>query len=158
MFELWRLLEKPAGVIAFDHDRFTAVNDSGGHAAGDAVLRQVALAMRGLIAPSDTIARLGGDEFAVILRECPPQRCESIARHLQRALNPLATVWQGETYDTGASIGLALLTPRMRSEAAWLAAADEASYESKRRGGGELTIAAADSDGTLRKSAALRRV
>ena len=111
-----RHLSRPAAVIAVDLDRFKAVNDTGGHAAGDAILRQVAEACRGAVRASDTVARLGGDEFAVILENCGAANADQIARQLLQALNPLAIEWDGRSYSVNASLGLAMTTDNMIDE------------------------------------------
>jgi diguanylate cyclase (GGDEF)-like protein/PAS domain S-box-containing protein len=124
-----------------DLDRFKLVNDTGGHAAGDAVLRKVAEICRHNVRGSDTVARLGGDEFAIVLDNCPEQRAVAVAEQLLLALNPLELDWGGIIYRTGASIGLAMRTEQMAGEEEWLAAADAACYAAKRAGRGEVRIA-----------------
>jgi diguanylate cyclase (GGDEF)-like protein/PAS domain S-box-containing protein len=131
-------LNRPAAVIAVDLDRFKAVNDTGGHAAGDEILRQVADACRGAVRTSDTVARLGGDEFAVILENCAEINAGQIARQLLQALNPLTIEWEGRTYSVNASLGLAMTTARMADEQAWLESADKACYQAKKDGRGQL--------------------
>src|SRR6202000_3474936 len=116
-----RHLSRPAAVVAVDLDRFKAVNDTGGHAAGDAILRQVADACRGAVRASDTVARLGGDEFAVILENCGAANADQIARQLLQVLNPLAIEWDGRSYSVNASLGLAMTTDDMIDEKSWLA-------------------------------------
>jgi diguanylate cyclase len=143
-----RHLDRPAAVMAIDLDRFKAVNDAGGHAAGDAVLRKVAEACRLVVRSSDIIGRLGGDEFAIILDNCPEDRATDIGQQLLRALNPLEFEWQGSLYSIGASIGLAMNTD-MADEKSWLDAADKASYIAKREGRGLLRIAALMLSGEL---------
>ena len=136
-----RHLNRPAAVIAVDLDRFKAVNDTGGHAAGDAILRKVADACRGAVRNSDTVARLGGDEFAVILENCGAANANQVARQLLQALNPLAIEWDGQTYSVNASLGLALTSAQMTDEKAWLADADKACYQAKKAGRGQLCAA-----------------
>jgi diguanylate cyclase (GGDEF)-like protein len=133
-----RHLSRPAAVIAVDLDRFKAVNDTGGHAAGDAILRQVAEACRGIVRHSDTVARLGGDEFAVILENCAGTTAEQIARQLLQALNPLGIEWDGHRYSVNASLGLAMTCNDMSDERAWLENADKACYQAKKAGRGQL--------------------
>ena len=134
-------LEQPAAVLAIDLDRFKAVNDTAGHAAGDAVLRRVAQVLQGMVRQSDVVARLGGDEFAVILSNCPAADSLIVAQKIHGALNPLQLEWQGSTHTIGASLGLAMLRADCQSEAEWFEAADQACYQAKKHGRGQLRIA-----------------
>jgi diguanylate cyclase len=135
-----RHLDRPAALMAIDLDRFKAVNDAAGHAAGDAVLRKVAAACQLTVRSSDVVARLGGDEFAVILDNCTEERAADIGQQLLRVLNPLELEWEGSRYTIGASIGLAV-NRDMADETSWLDAADKACYIAKRDGRGLLRIA-----------------
>ena len=130
-----------AALLAIDLDRFKAVNDAAGHAAGDAVLRQVAEVCRQHVRSSDTVARLGGDEFAIILYNCTGQYLEAVSHKILRALNPLEIGWEGATYSVGASIGAATVTGGMSGESDWLEAADKACYRAKSDGRGQLRFA-----------------
>lgn len=130
--------ETAAGLIFIDLDRFKAVNDASGHAAGDEVLRRVADRLRSAVRPSDAIGRLGGDEFAVLLEECDATRSGEVAERLLRSLNSLHTQWDGIVHTTGASIGLAQWTAELQNVESWAAAADGACYEAKRRGRNSL--------------------
>jgi diguanylate cyclase (GGDEF)-like protein/PAS domain S-box-containing protein len=136
-----RHLDRPAVVIAIDLDRFKAVNDAAGHAAGDAVLCKVAEACRLAVRLSDTVARLGGDEFAIIVDNCPEERAKHIGKQLLQALNPLEIEWRGSRYTIGASIGVSMNSIHMADAKAWLESADRACFEAKRQGRGRLQIA-----------------
>jgi diguanylate cyclase (GGDEF)-like protein len=130
-------------LVVVDLDRFKAVNDSAGHAAGDAVLRHVAAVMRRSVRPADAVGRLGGDEFAVLLNDCDTARAREVAQRLRDALNPLVTSWEGVAHATGASLGLAHCGSGFTDPGHWLKSADDACYESKRRGRGRLEYWAA---------------
>ena len=136
-------LGRPAAVMAIDLDKFKALNDSAGHAVGDAMLCKVADACRQAVRSSDSVARLGGDEFAIILDNCGEERANHIGQQLLHALNPLELEWEGSRYDIGACIGLALTAAHIPDEKAWLEAADKACYSAKRDGRGTLRVAAA---------------
>jgi diguanylate cyclase len=139
-FALVQRGDYPCALIAVDLDRFKAVNDSAGHAAGDAVLRHVAAVLRRSVRPSDVVARVGGDEFALLLTDCDPLRSEEVASRLRDLLNPLLTSWEGATHATGASLGLAHSTAGFADAEEWARAADQACYESKHRGRGLLQV------------------
>jgi diguanylate cyclase len=143
------LRDRPAAILAIDLDLFKAVNDAGGHAAGDAVLRKVAETCRRNVRSSDLVARLGGDEFAIILDNCPEERAHAVAEQLLAALNPLKIDWEGISYGIGACIGLGMRSPHMASEEEWLAAADKACYCAKREGRAQLRVAPPQSSTSL---------
>ncbi|MDP9089817.1 MAG: GGDEF domain-containing protein [Pseudomonadota bacterium] len=134
-------LEQPAAVLAIDLDSFKAVDDTAGHAAGDTVLRRVAEVLQTIVRQSDVVARLGGDEFAVILPNCPEASSLVVAQKILGALNPLRVEWQGSTHTIGASLGLAMLQAECQGEADWFEAADQACYQAKKEGRGQLRIA-----------------
>jgi diguanylate cyclase (GGDEF)-like protein/PAS domain S-box-containing protein len=132
-FVLAARIGTPSALIVMDLDRFKAVNDSAGHAAGDAVLRHVAAVMHRSVRPADAVGRLGGDEFGVLLADCDPARSREVAARLREVLNPLVTSWEGVTHATGASLGLAQYGSQFADPGEWLKAADLACYDAKRR-------------------------
>lgn len=140
-FRKARHLDRPAALLAIDLDRFKALNDEAGHAAGDAMLRQVAEACRLHVRSSDTVARLGGDEFAIILDNCAGKFVDSISQKILHKLNPLEIDWEGARRTIGASIGVSTVTGEMVSESDWMEAADKACYRAKAQGRGQIQVA-----------------
>ncbi|SFV16510.1 PAS domain S-box-containing protein/diguanylate cyclase (GGDEF) domain-containing protein [Methylobacterium sp. 174MFSha1.1] len=128
------LLRDGAGAVLWlDLDRFKVVNDTLGHAAGDALLCEVARRLRAVLAPGDTIARLGGDEFAVLLADGDPLAASRAAATLIEAMQvPVAIA--GRPMHVGVSIGV-VLAPRHGGDADTLMArADRALYSAKAAG------------------------
>jgi len=140
-FRKARHLDRPGALLAIDLDRFKALNDEAGHAAGDAMLRQVAEACRIHVRSSDTVARLGGDEFAIILDNCSGKSVDAISEKILRALNPIEIEWEGTRRRVGASIGVSVVTGEMVSESDWMEAADKACYQAKAQGRGRIQVA-----------------
>ncbi len=124
----------PFCALFIDLDRFKLVNDTGGHAAGDALLRDVAHALAAQVRGTDTVARLGGDEFAVLLGGCPLAQAKVVAEKLRLAVINYRLVWENQSFGVGASIGLVPVDGSFTSAAEVLRAADSACYAAKKQG------------------------
>lgn len=130
--------QRPASIVMIDLDRFKTINDTAGHAAGDAMLVAVAEAIVATVRDTDVVARLGGDEFAVLLPRCTGAQAAVVAEEIRRAIDAIALPWQGRPLSVGASLGVAELDESHPNAAQWFIAADEACYAAKRRGRGSV--------------------
>ncbi|MGU3433015.1 putative bifunctional diguanylate cyclase/phosphodiesterase [Actinomycetes bacterium M1A6_2h] len=124
-------------ILFCDLDGFKRVNDTGGHAAGDAVLVEVARRLRSALRAGDSIARVGGDEFVVVAEALPPEHgeagiAERLAERIQSVLTP-PIEHQGARYVVSASIGMVLVRPGGTAQEA-LRDADSAMYRAKQLG------------------------
>ncbi|MDT3439290.1 MULTISPECIES: bifunctional diguanylate cyclase/phosphodiesterase [unclassified Pseudofrankia] len=131
---------RQAAVLFCDLDKFKAVNDTLGHAAGDELLVAVARRLTGCVRDTDLVARLGGDEFAIVLAgdaEAPHHVADRVAEALR---NPF--VFHGRTEHVGVSIGMATIRADTRPDDAdeLLRRADAAMYVAKRRTDGQVVI------------------
>jgi len=117
-------------LVFIDLDDFKPVNDRHGHAAGDAVLKAVAVALTKNVRASDTVARLGGDEFAVLLWNVNAPDAAAKARALEAAVYATPFRFDAASVAVGASAGLALLGA-LDTPAEVLARADAAMYARK---------------------------
>lgn len=141
------------GVLCFiDLDRFKIVNDSGGHAAGDELLREIAQLVRQRVRAEDLICRVGGDEFALILRACTIREGVRIAETLRDAIATHRFTWDGRPFSVGASIGLAPIDGSMESASDVTVAADLACYTAKKSGRNRVVVHSAETSGGLRKN------
>ena len=95
-----------ASLVFFDLDGFKAVNDTFGHAAGDAALTVVAATLAAHVRESDVVGRLGGDEFGVILAQANRDAAEIKAASLVEALERAPVVFEGRAIQLGASFGV----------------------------------------------------
>ncbi len=123
------------GVMLLDLDGFKEVNDTLGHRAGDAVLREVAQRLAGCVRKADTLARQGGDEFVVVIPDLRLETdCQTIAEKVLRALEPEFRV-DGRGFRIGASIGVTLYPTDAGDGEGLLRNADVAMYRAKHLGG-----------------------
>ncbi|MBF0191310.1 MAG: EAL domain-containing protein [Magnetococcales bacterium] len=121
-------------LMFIDLDRFKWVNDTLGHAAGDNLLKQISLRLRGCVRESDTVARLGGDEFTIILADLV--NTDHVAQVAQKLI---ATVCEpvhllNQNVYVGASIGIALFPFDSGNQETLIKLADMAMYQAKEAG------------------------
>jgi diguanylate cyclase (GGDEF)-like protein len=127
-------------VLFVDLDDFKLVNDSLGHAAGDALLMSVGDRLHSVLRASDMAARLGGDEFAILLRDSPDMKnAMRIANRLTAAMGPLFEI-EGREVNVRASVGVAAGRPGVDSAGDLLRNADVAMYSAKARGKGRVVV------------------
>lgn len=126
-------------VLLVDLDGFKAVNDTFGHLAGDAVLRQVADRLRRTVRSDDTVGRLGGDEFLVVAPVQSREAAGELARRLLVALSQPLRI-EDRTVSLGGSIGVLFCADGACPARDVLRDADLALYEAKRRGKGRIVF------------------
>jgi diguanylate cyclase (GGDEF)-like protein/PAS domain S-box-containing protein len=139
-------------LVYIDLDHFKVVNDTSGHLAGDALLRDAARLMRDAVRDSDLVGRLGGDEFALLLTGCPLDKGRQIAEDLSQRIGTHRFSWREEAYQIGASCGLVELGRDSGSLEDALAAADSACYMAKRQGSGKVAVYSARDEVVARQS------
>ncbi|MFD5133960.1 diguanylate cyclase domain-containing protein [Streptomyces olindensis] len=131
----------PPAVLFMDLDGFKAVNDSAGHAVGDALLIHAARRIQASVRAEDTVARLGGDEFAALLEGEAgrhPAHAQDVAERILTALTQPYEI-AGNKALVSASIGMTLALPGVTPDEL-LRQADEAMYEAKRAGKGRIRM------------------
>ncbi|KNC10360.1 diguanylate cyclase [Klebsiella sp. RIT-PI-d] len=127
-------------LVFIDLDRFKAVNDTAGHAAGDALLRELSSLMLSMLRTSDILARLGGDEFGLLLPDCNIESARYIAGRIIEAINDYHFMWEGRLHRIGASAGITLVDETNDQASEVMSQADIACYASKNHGRGIVTV------------------
>ncbi len=127
-------------LVFIDLDKFKAVNDSAGHAAGDALLRELSDLMQHPLRSSDFLARLGGDEFALLMPDCDITQAHDVVQRIVAAVNDYRFQWLGRLYQVGASAGVTQISAENCQSSDVLSQADIACYNAKRSGRGRLVV------------------
>jgi diguanylate cyclase (GGDEF)-like protein/PAS domain S-box-containing protein len=124
---------RQAALLYLDLDDFKPVNDLYGHAAGDLVLREVAMRIQSCIRTSDTAARIGGDEFVVILQDVAGREgAQEVSRKIEDTIARPFSV-SGNVCHVGVSIGISLFPDDGTDLKVLMNAADRAMYEVKNK-------------------------
>ncbi len=134
-----------------DLDNFKIVNDTAGHLAGDALLKQVAHLLGGHLRTRDSLARLGGDEFSLLLECCPIDKAAKITEELINTIRGLRFTWDGQIYEIGVSIGIAPITADSDTTERLLSQADVACYAAKDQGRNQVVIYHAENGAPARR-------
>jgi len=137
--ECLRVGQRIFSLLMIDLDGFKAVNDNFGHAIGDSVLQQVAIALQGAIRSADSVFRYGGDEFSVILPDTDLLQAVHVAQKINVALASTGLHLPNETqrYLTSC-IGVASFPADAQDPRALLEKADLRMYRAKRQGGAAI--------------------
>ena len=135
-------IAKPCVLLVLDLDGFKQINDTHGHAAGDAVLREVADRLKVAVRADDLVARLGGDEFAILLQTTSAtDYAEQLSQRIMTALSERYE-FEGVSLRVGISIGIAVCGADTRSldTAGLMRCADQALYQAKNAGRGRYVV------------------
>jgi diguanylate cyclase (GGDEF)-like protein/PAS domain S-box-containing protein len=127
-------------ILAMDLDHFKQINDTFGHAAGDAVLRHLADLVRTSIRGADLLGRTGGEEFAVLFPDTPVAEAGQLAERLRRDLERSEITFEGRALRITVSVGVASMDPLDSGIAPVMSRADEALYHAKDGGRNRVVI------------------
>ncbi len=123
-----------------DLDQFKIINDSCGHAAGDELLRQLAILLKSKLRERDTLARLGGDEFALLLENCALEDAIQVADLFRAEVQRFRFKWGDRIFGVGISVGMVAINCDSGTAANLLSAADAACYVAKDRGRNQIHV------------------
>jgi diguanylate cyclase (GGDEF)-like protein/PAS domain S-box-containing protein len=135
--EIYRRTGQQMAVLMMDLDKFKAVNDKLGHAAGDELLKQVAERVKSRLREVDTVARLGGDEFVILIENITLyEHLGHIADVIIQVLSEPFTLYERHKVYIGASIGIAVFPDHGNDVDVLMDNADTALYHAKNQGRG----------------------
>lgn len=138
-------------VCFVDLDQFKIINDTCGHAAGDALLRRIAQELMQRLRRRDTLARLGGDEFGILLEHCKPADALALAHEVRSTIANIRFQWQEHLFNVSASIGLVAIDANSEDLASVMMAADTACYAAKDAGRNQVQLYEVDDQALLRQ-------
>jgi diguanylate cyclase (GGDEF)-like protein len=139
-FSLYRRYERPLAVLILDIDFFKKVNDTYGHAAGDAVIQAIGVTLTKTLRTSDKVARFGGEEFVVLVHEVDSGGIITVAQNLRRAIEALTVEYQDHNLSVTVSIGGAIARRSDGDVQEVLERADAALYKAKAAGRNRVMI------------------
>lgn len=126
--------DQSLAVLFIDLDHFKHINDRYGHAGGDAVLREVAVALRRVLRAGDALGRWGGEEFVAILPGASLDAALASGERLRQAIEQMRVELDGNRVSLATSVGVAVRRPGERDLAALVQRADQAVYQAKHQG------------------------
>ena len=134
---------KPLSVLFADLDHFKSINDTYGHACGDACLRHVSAVLRRELEPSDMLGRYGGEEFLLLLPGRDADAARRLGERIRAAVERAVLEWNGTEVRLTVSIGVAPRLPDEHTPGAAVERADKALYAAKRAGRNQVCVAPA---------------
>ena len=133
-----RRKEQSTAAVMIDLDNFKQLNDEHGHAKGDAVLKDVAAQLAGIVRPSDIVCRYGGEELLVILPDCTLAEAENRAEQMRARIEALSEI---HGCSISASLGVSAISESASSASELLYTSDSALYAAKAAGKNQVSVA-----------------
>ena len=139
--------QETCAILFVDLDHFKSINDTLGHQAGDAILREVGQRLKSGVRLEDFVGRYGGEEFAVVLTNTDLQAAALVAEHLRTALAEVPCFWQAEdapspiSISVTGSMGVAVYQEHGSTREVLIEAADSAMYFAKHTGRNRVCLA-----------------
>jgi diguanylate cyclase (GGDEF)-like protein len=128
-------------VLMADLDRFKEINDTRGHLAGDAALRETAHRMKAAIRRYDSLGRYGGEEFVMVLPGCDGEAARAQANRIREAVSENLILYGAQYFQVTCSIGIASRSPAASSDGdALVREADMSLYQAKDRGRNRVEV------------------
>jgi len=144
--------DSSCAVLLLDLDHFKQVNDTWGHAAGDALIQEFARRVKAILGPDDVIARLGGDEFAVLAQNTSEASANALTRRILAEVRAPFELLGGRAF-VGASIGIAMAPRDATTRSELMRKADIALYRAKESGRNQYCFFEPEMDETLKAKA-----
>jgi len=141
--------EETHALLYVDLDQFKVVNDTFGHTAGDALLRQLSELIQANIRSTDVLARLGGDEFGILLERCSDERAIAVAEDIRGSIEGYRFEWKDSFTTVRCSIGIVMISSENADVASVMSSADVACYSAKDMGRNQVHLYR-DSDASMR--------
>ena len=129
-----------------DLDNFKLINDTCGHIAGDAMLKQLSELLAASVRGRDTLARLGGDEFGILIENCTLTQAHGVAKKILSVVQDFRFAWDENKFSVGVSIGLVPISETSGNVTDVLSAADSACYMAKELGRNRIHVFSLDDD------------
>lgn len=127
-------------ICMLDLDRFKMINDSSGHIAGDALLKETAKLLRMELREGDFAARMGGDEFMLLLPETTVEEAKPILERLMERIGQFRFHWRGKAYDLTVSVGVVSFDCFSPDPEVLISQADAATFTAKRNGRNQTAV------------------
>jgi diguanylate cyclase (GGDEF)-like protein/PAS domain S-box-containing protein len=145
-----RVEKSSHALCKLDIDQFRIVNNACGHAAGNALLNEIAGLLKSRVRKSDILARLAGDEFAVLLTHCSLQKATDVAKDLRLLINSYRFTWDNRKYNISASIGIVPVIESISNAQEIFNMADIACRTAKEHGGNCARVYCEDDEASVK--------
>ena len=139
-YKRWIRSHNSSCLVMIDIDHFKRINDGYGHMAGDEVIRHLSTIIRQQVRETDISGRYGGEEFSILLADTGLESAQVFAQRLRQEIEEAELKYNDIDISYTISLGVAEVSPEMKTYEAWIESADNALYQSKENGRNQVTL------------------